>query len=279
MTHVHEMERVLKETKTVVGYRPSLRDHLSSKFLFRKCPLFECYRPRTSKPRCPGRTTRLQERCRFGERSRERGKSCRGRTIKGSYFSTTQDSRSRQYACKHAMFVHLPGLISNTQYEVGTRMVLEAILLSLGDIISILRPNDDVAIIPEMKIKDAAFETDSYRVLLGGSIDYGVVEYEKDPYNENAGTSDNLHLLPHMIPWLIALRTFRAPRRSRQRGRGFCLPSCIWIHLFGLSQSSPSFIRGTGCARPKSGHHCYDDSVQLKVRFSLSHTALVTFKS
>ncbi|CAA7271860.1 unnamed protein product [Cyclocybe aegerita] len=75
----------------------------------------------------------------------------------------------------------------NMNYEVGARMLLDAILLSLGEVISTLNPNHDLAIIPEMKPQDAAFENGNYRVLFGGSIDYGVVEYEKDPDNDNEG--------------------------------------------------------------------------------------------
>ncbi|KAJ3515144.1 hypothetical protein NLJ89_g1955 [Agrocybe chaxingu] len=57
----------------------------------------------------------------------------------------------------------------------------------LGEIISTLHPNHDLAIIPEMKPEDAGFEKDGYHVMFGGSIDYGVVEYEKDADNDNRG--------------------------------------------------------------------------------------------
>jgi hypothetical protein len=65
-------------------------------------------------------------------------------------------------------------------------MLLDAILLSLGQIISVLDPTHDVAIIPNSKQWEASFEK-GLNGTLGGSIDYGVIEYEKDPDNDNAG--------------------------------------------------------------------------------------------
>lgn len=66
-------------------------------------------------------------------------------------------------------------------------MVLDAILLSVGEIISQKTANRDIAIIPEMKARDALFTNGGYQVLLGGSVDYGVIKYEKDPDNDNQG--------------------------------------------------------------------------------------------
>ncbi|KAL0947856.1 hypothetical protein HGRIS_010493 [Hohenbuehelia grisea] len=75
----------------------------------------------------------------------------------------------------------------NMNFEVGARMVLDAILLSVGEITTILKPQKDVAIIPEMKLEDAPFSKDGYQVVLGGSIDYGIVEYMVDEDDDTRG--------------------------------------------------------------------------------------------
>ncbi|KAG2016616.1 hypothetical protein CC2G_009770 [Coprinopsis cinerea AmutBmut pab1-1] len=72
-------------------------------------------------------------------------------------------------------------------FQVGPRMVLDALLLSMGEITSIIDPAKDVAIIPEMKTGGAAFSKGGYQVVLGGSIDYGVVEYMIDEDDEAKG--------------------------------------------------------------------------------------------
>jgi hypothetical protein len=66
-------------------------------------------------------------------------------------------------------------------------MVLDAILLSLGEITSTLSPDRDLAIIPQMKPQDALFTKEGYQMLFCGSIDYSVVEYEKDENGDNHG--------------------------------------------------------------------------------------------
>ncbi|KAF5339761.1 hypothetical protein D9611_009070 [Ephemerocybe angulata] len=68
----------------------------------------------------------------------------------------------------------------NMDYEAGARMVLDAILLFLGDVISVKSPHRDIAIIPEMKPREALFKKDGYEVTFSGSVDYAIVEYEPD---------------------------------------------------------------------------------------------------
>jgi hypothetical protein len=63
-------------------------------------------------------------------------------------------------------------------------MLLDTILLSLGEVICILDPTHDVAIVPNMKRREAKLERES---LPGGVLNYGVIEYEKDSDNDNAG--------------------------------------------------------------------------------------------
>jgi len=48
------------------------------------------------------------------------------------------------------------------QYEAGAQMVLDAILLSLEELVSILSPDHDLAIIPEMKLEDALLTKDGF---------------------------------------------------------------------------------------------------------------------
>jgi hypothetical protein len=66
-------------------------------------------------------------------------------------------------------------------------MVLDAILMSLGEITSALSSDRDVAIIPEWKPQDAFFTNEEYQVLFGGSIDYGIIEYKRDENDDNQG--------------------------------------------------------------------------------------------
>ncbi|KAF5310486.1 hypothetical protein D9611_012323 [Ephemerocybe angulata] len=68
----------------------------------------------------------------------------------------------------------------NMDYEAGARMVLDAILLFLGDVISVKSPDRDIAIIPEMKPHEALFKKDGYEVTFSGSVDYAIIEYEAD---------------------------------------------------------------------------------------------------
>ena len=85
------------------------------------------------------------------------------------------------YVCA---WVELP----TTQYEVGAWMVLDAILLFLGDIVMVRFPNWAIVIIPEMKLHDAAFKNGAYEVAFGGSLDYAIIEYEKDKGGDKQGT-------------------------------------------------------------------------------------------
>ncbi|EDR05120.1 uncharacterized protein LACBIDRAFT_329864 [Laccaria bicolor S238N-H82] len=73
----------------------------------------------------------------------------------------------------------------NMTYEASARMVLDAILLSLGKITQKNTPNKALAIIPEMKQPDALFTHQTHQVIFGGSIDYGIIEYTKDANNDN----------------------------------------------------------------------------------------------
>lgn len=73
----------------------------------------------------------------------------------------------------------------NMTYEAGARMVLDAILLSLGKITQKNTPNKALAIIPEMKQPDALFTHQTHQVIFGGSIDYGIIAYTKDANNDN----------------------------------------------------------------------------------------------
>lgn len=63
--------------------------------------------------------------------------------------------------------------------QIGARMIFEAILMSLGDIITTLSPNRGFVIIPEMKPKDALFTNRGYQVKFTGTIDYVVIQCEK----------------------------------------------------------------------------------------------------
>jgi len=67
-------------------------------------------------------------------------------------------------------------------------MVLDAILLFLGDCIAEKCPNRAVAIIPEMRPRDALFKMDAYEVTFGGSVDYAIIEYEPDKQGDKQGT-------------------------------------------------------------------------------------------
>ncbi|KAK7694137.1 hypothetical protein QCA50_003713 [Cerrena zonata] len=75
----------------------------------------------------------------------------------------------------------------NMHCDGGARIVLDAILLSVGEIASKNSTNRDIAIIPGLKTQDTLFTNDGYQVSFGGSVDYRVVEYEKDPDNDNEG--------------------------------------------------------------------------------------------
>lgn len=66
-------------------------------------------------------------------------------------------------------------------------MIFDAILMSLGEITTMLSPNRDLAVILEMKSKDALFTNQGYRVLFSGTIDYVVIQYEKDEDDDNHG--------------------------------------------------------------------------------------------
>lgn len=70
--------------------------------------------------------------------------------------------------------------MGNCLYEAGSRMVLEAILLGVAEIVS--NEKRGVAIVPEMKIARGGVSithTDSgYELWLDGSINYAVVEFE-----------------------------------------------------------------------------------------------------
>ena len=66
-------------------------------------------------------------------------------------------------------------------------MIFDAILMSLGEITTMLSPNRDLAVILEMKPMDALFANQGYRVLFSGTIDYVVIQYEKDKDNDNHG--------------------------------------------------------------------------------------------
>ena len=67
-------------------------------------------------------------------------------------------------------------------------MVLDAILLFLGDIVAARFPNRAIVIIPEMKPHDAVFKNGAYEVTFGGSLDYAIIEYEKDKGGDKQGT-------------------------------------------------------------------------------------------
>lgn len=66
-------------------------------------------------------------------------------------------------------------------------MVLETILMSLGEIILTVSPGQDLAVIPQMELQDALFTKEGYQVSFSGSIDYCVVECEKDKNGDNQG--------------------------------------------------------------------------------------------
>lgn len=79
----------------------------------------------------------------------------------------------------------LPSFITDVcrQYEPGSRMILDAILLSLVKIVSNVQSKTDVAIFPEMRLAPTGgiqvINPDSgYEVWLSGSVDYAVVQYE-----------------------------------------------------------------------------------------------------
>ena len=67
-------------------------------------------------------------------------------------------------------------------------MVLNAILLFLGDIVTARFPNRAIVIILEMKPHDAAFKNGAYKVTFSGNLDYAIIEYEKDKGGDKQGT-------------------------------------------------------------------------------------------
>ena len=73
-----------------------------------------------------------------------------------------------------------------SQYEPGARMVLDAILLSLAEIVSKESPPRSVAILPEMKVKVVLFTNPVTRheVWFDGSVDYAIIEYEDSGDNK-----------------------------------------------------------------------------------------------
>jgi len=72
------------------------------------------------------------------------------------------------------------------QYEPGARIVLDAILLSLAEIVSKESPPRSVAILPEMKVKEVLFNNPvtGQEVWFDGSLDYAIIEYEDSGDNK-----------------------------------------------------------------------------------------------
>ncbi|GBE86761.1 hypothetical protein BKA93DRAFT_343182 [Sparassis latifolia] len=70
----------------------------------------------------------------------------------------------------------------NMDYEPGSRMILDAVLLSFAKIASQERPNQGVAILPEMRIATGegvqiVNPVSQYELWLTGNVDYAVMQY------------------------------------------------------------------------------------------------------
>jgi len=72
-----------------------------------------------------------------------------------------------------------------TQYEPGSRMILDAVLLTLARIVYDEQSKSEVAILPEMRIAPAdgvqlIHPASGYDVWLSGTVDYAVVQYKDE---------------------------------------------------------------------------------------------------
>lgn len=72
-----------------------------------------------------------------------------------------------------------------TQYEPGSRMILDAVLLTLARIVYDEQSKSEVAILPEMRIAPAdgvqlIHPASGYEIWLSGTVDYAVVQYKDE---------------------------------------------------------------------------------------------------
>ena len=72
-----------------------------------------------------------------------------------------------------------------TQYEPGSRMILDAVLLTLARIIYDEQSKSEVAILPEMRIAPGdgvqlINPASGYKMWLSGTVDYAVIQYKDE---------------------------------------------------------------------------------------------------
>jgi len=104
-----------------------------------------------------------------------------------------------------------------SKYEPGARMVLDAILLTLAEIVSKESPPRSVAILPEMKLKEVLFSNPvtGHDVWFDGSVDYAIIEYEDSGDNKGKFLPLSIILLPLFLIACLLSDRLLAPGTSR----------------------------------------------------------------
>ncbi|KAF6760597.1 hypothetical protein DFP72DRAFT_882690 [Ephemerocybe angulata] len=135
----------------------------------------------------------------------------------------------------------------NMGYEAGARTVLDAILLFLGDVISVKSPHRDIAIIPEMKPHEALFKKDGYEVTFSGSVDYAIVEYEPDQAGDHRARLVGPDSFGETYVYQVAEgRFFFLVEAKYQTGKdslGLFIPEAVTQAMAVLSNSNEDTVR------------------------------------
>ncbi|KAF6741953.1 hypothetical protein DFP72DRAFT_941022 [Ephemerocybe angulata] len=134
----------------------------------------------------------------------------------------------------------------NMDYEAGARTVLDAILLFLGDVISVKSPHRDIAIIPEMKPHEALFKKDGYEVTFSGSVDYAIVEYEADQAGDHRARLVGPNSFGETYVYRVGAGRFFLVEAKRQAGKTSLvsfIPEAVTQAMVVLSNSKKDTVR------------------------------------